>query len=57
VLLTPATETTGFLSNWKIWAKGIYVDGSIYSIGSIISKNTISMVDEYTDGKPGLVAT
>lgn len=57
VLLTPATETTGFLSNWKIWAKGIYVDGSIYSIGSIISTNTISMVDEYTQGKPGLVAT
>lgn len=57
ILMQP-TSTTGYLANWKIWALGIRVDGSIYSTESIISNSGMSMVDECTGvNSPGLIAT
>ena len=58
VLMRPASNTaTGYLVDWKIWSSGIYVDGSIYSTGSIVSNSGMSMVDECTGAEPGLIAT
>lgn len=57
VLMRP-TSTAGYLVDWKIWALGIRVNGSIYSTGSIVSNSGMSMVDECTGvNSPGLVAT
>ena len=63
VLMRP-TSTIGYLVDWKIWALGIRVNGSIYSTGSIISNSGMSMVDECTETDkatgahlPGLIAT
>ena len=56
--MRPASNTaTGYLVDWKIWSSGIYVDGSIYSTGSIVSNSGMSMVDECTGAEPGLIAT
>lgn len=56
VLMRPASAT-GYLVDWKIWSSGIYVGGSIYSTGSIVSNSGMSMVDECTGTEPGLIAT